>query len=57
MRFSRQNRREELTARLMGHMVPKLAGGRKMAAFHQSPYGDDFVVKLMKDQVKCGGRC
>eukprot|EP00903_Cladosiphon_okamuranus_P009418 g8982.t1 len=44
-------RQEELTARLMGHCNPKLAGGLRMKAFHESPYGDDVVSELMNHQV------
>ncbi|CAM9837831.1 unnamed protein product [Ectocarpus sp. 12 AP-2014] len=44
-------RQEELTARLMGHSNPKLAGGLKMKAFFESPYGDDVVSGLMNHQV------
>ncbi len=44
-------RQEELTARLTGHSNPKLAGGSKMKAFHESPYGDDVVSGLMNHQV------
>lgn len=35
----------------MGHSNPKLAGGLKMKAFHESPYGDDVVSDLMNHQV------
>lgn len=45
-------RQEELTARLMGHTNPKLAGGLKMKAFHESPYGNDVVTGLMRDQAR-----
>lgn len=35
----------------MGHSNPKLAGGLKMKAFYESPYGDDAVSELMNHQV------
>ena len=35
----------------MGHTEPKLAGGLKMKAYHESPYGDDVVTELMNHQV------
>ncbi|CAM9191082.1 unnamed protein product [Ectocarpus fasciculatus] len=35
----------------MGHSNPKLAGGLKMKAFFESPYGDDVVSGLMNHQV------
>lgn len=40
----------------MGHSNPKLAGGLKMKAFFESPYGDDVVSGLMNHQVQ-GKRC
>lgn len=49
--FPNTCRQEELTARLMGHSNPKLAGGLKMKAFNESPYGDDVVSELMTRQV------
>ena len=36
----------------MGHSNPRLAGGLKMKAFHESPYGDDVVSGLMNRQVE-----
>lgn len=36
---------------MMGHSNPKLAGGLKMKAFYESPYGDDVVSELMNRQV------
>ena len=52
--FAKHLRQEELTARLMGHSNPKLAGGFKMKAFHESPYGDDVVSELMNHQAGFG---
>ncbi|CAM9237414.1 unnamed protein product [Discosporangium mesarthrocarpum] len=43
-------RQQEFTARLMGYTEPKLYGGKKMTAFHESPYGDDSVTTLMNEQ-------
>lgn len=37
---------------MMGHTEPKLAGGLKMKAFYESPYGDDVVTELMNVQVR-----
>eukprot|EP00904_Undaria_pinnatifida_P001557 jgi/Undpi1/11401/HiC_scaffold_30.g13698.m1 len=42
---------EELTARLMGHTEPKLAGGLKMKAFYESAYGDDVVTHHINHHV------
>lgn len=36
---------------MMGHTEPKLAGGLKMKAFYESPYGDDVVTKHMNHHV------
>lgn len=38
---------------MMGHTEPKLAGGLKMKAFYESPYGDDVVTNHMNHHV-CG---
>lgn len=50
--FMDRGRQEELTARLMGLVEPKLAGGLKMKAFYESPYGGDAVTGLMNHQVR-----
>ena len=46
------SRQEEFTARLMGHTEPKLAGGLRMKAFYESPYGDHVVANLMNHEVR-----
>lgn len=45
------SRQEELTARLMGHTDPKMAGGFKMKAFYESPYGKDTLASMMNSEV------
>ena len=36
----------------MGPTEPKLAGGLKMKAFYESPYGDDVVTHHMNHHVR-----
>lgn len=41
----------------MGHTEPKLAGGLKMKAFYESPYGDDVVTHQMNHHVRGRLQC
>ncbi|CAM9411775.1 unnamed protein product [Chrysoparadoxa australica] len=44
-------RKEELTARAIGLVDPRLSGGNKMAAFGASIYGNDRASKVITAQV------